>query len=69
MLVLTGNPRVVNGGMATTANTIRINRSTGDALAQAGGQWRVVPEPIVVIQNGDPLRLRLPMVRPIENER
>jgi lipopolysaccharide export system protein LptA len=34
MLVLTGNPRVVNGGMATTANTIRINRSTGDALAQ-----------------------------------
>jgi lipopolysaccharide export system protein LptA len=34
MLVLTGNPRVVNGGMATTANTIRINRTTGDALAQ-----------------------------------
>jgi lipopolysaccharide export system protein LptA len=34
MLVLTGNPRVANGGMATTANTIRINRATGDALAQ-----------------------------------
>jgi lipopolysaccharide export system protein LptA len=34
MLALTGNPRVVNGGMATTANTIRINRTTGDALAQ-----------------------------------
>ncbi len=34
MLVLTGNPRVVNGGMATTANTMRINRATGDALAQ-----------------------------------
>jgi lipopolysaccharide export system protein LptA len=34
MLVLTGNPRVANGGMATTANTIRINRATGEALAQ-----------------------------------
>jgi lipopolysaccharide export system protein LptA len=34
MLVLIGNPRVANGAMATTANTIRINRATGDALAQ-----------------------------------
>jgi lipopolysaccharide export system protein LptA len=34
MLVLTGSPRVTNGGMATTAKTIRMNRATGDALAQ-----------------------------------
>jgi lipopolysaccharide export system protein LptA len=34
MLALTGSPRVANGGMATTAKTIRINRATGDALAQ-----------------------------------
>jgi len=34
MLVLTGNPRVTDGAMATTAKTIRINRSTGDALAE-----------------------------------
>ena len=34
MLVLTGSPRVVSGGMATTAKTVRINRATGDALAQ-----------------------------------
>jgi lipopolysaccharide export system protein LptA len=33
MLALTGNPRVVDGGMATTAKTIRINRATGEALA------------------------------------
>jgi lipopolysaccharide export system protein LptA len=33
MLMLTGNPRVINGGMQTTAKTIRINRATGDALA------------------------------------
>jgi lipopolysaccharide export system protein LptA len=34
MLVLTGSPRVTNGGMATTAKSIHINRATGDALAQ-----------------------------------
>ena len=34
MLVLTGNPRFASGGMATTANSISINRATGDARAQ-----------------------------------
>ena len=34
MLALTGGPRVVEGGMATTAQTIRINRATGEALAE-----------------------------------
>ena len=34
MLVLTGNPRVMNGTMVTTAKTIRMNRATGDALAE-----------------------------------
>jgi len=34
ILVLTGSPRVANGGMATTADTIRINRATGEALAE-----------------------------------
>ncbi len=34
MLVLTGSPRVVDGGMTTTAQTIRMNRTTGDALAE-----------------------------------
>ncbi|HEV3511610.1 MAG TPA: LptA/OstA family protein [Candidatus Sulfotelmatobacter sp.] len=33
MLVLAGSPRIANGGMATTADSIRINRGTGDALA------------------------------------
>ena len=33
MLVLTGNPRVTNAGMATTAKSIKINRATGDAIA------------------------------------
>ncbi|MFY9676333.1 MAG: LPS export ABC transporter periplasmic protein LptC [Terriglobales bacterium] len=33
MLLLTGSPRVVDGGMTTTAQTIRFNRVTGDAVA------------------------------------
>jgi lipopolysaccharide export system protein LptA len=33
MLLLTGTPRVTNAGMSTTANSIRINRATGDAVA------------------------------------
>jgi lipopolysaccharide export system protein LptA len=36
MLVLSGSPRIANGGMATTAKAIHINRSTGDALADGG---------------------------------
>ncbi len=34
ILLLTGSPRVSDGGMMTTANTIRINRTTDDAIAQ-----------------------------------
>jgi lipopolysaccharide export system protein LptA len=33
LVVLTGSPRVIDGGMTTTAQTIRINRATGDATA------------------------------------
>ena len=34
MLVLNGSPRVVYTGMTTTAQTIRMNRATGDAFAE-----------------------------------
>jgi len=34
VITLVGNPRVVNGGMATTAKTIRINRQTNEAHAE-----------------------------------
>jgi lipopolysaccharide export system protein LptA len=34
MLILIGGPRITQGGMATTANTMRINRATGEALAE-----------------------------------
>ena len=34
LLVLSGSPRVVDNGMTTTAQTIRLNRATGDAIAE-----------------------------------
>ena len=34
MLVLTGSPRIVDGGMTTTGRTMRMNRATGDAFAE-----------------------------------
>ena len=34
MLVLNGSPRVEDTGMTTTAQTIRMNRATGDAVAE-----------------------------------
>lgn len=33
-LTLTGSPRIVDGGLTITANTLRIDRATGDAFAQ-----------------------------------
>jgi lipopolysaccharide export system protein LptA len=34
MLLLTGSPRVVEGGMTSTARAIRLNRATGDAFSE-----------------------------------
>jgi len=34
VLTLTGSPRVVESGMTTTAKTMRLNRTTGDATAE-----------------------------------
>jgi len=34
MLALSGSPRVVDNGMTTTAQTIRMSRATGDAIAE-----------------------------------
>src|SRR5215469_285441 len=34
MLVLSGSPRISSGGMASTASSVRINRGTGEALAE-----------------------------------
>ena len=34
VLMLTGSPRVADGGMTTTAGAMRLNRATGDAFAE-----------------------------------
>jgi len=34
MLVMSGSPRVIDSGMTTTAQVIRLNRATGDAIAE-----------------------------------
>jgi lipopolysaccharide export system protein LptA len=34
LALLTGSPRVEDGGMTTTAQTVRMNRATGDAVAE-----------------------------------
>jgi lipopolysaccharide export system protein LptA len=34
VLILTGSPRVADGGMTTTANSMRLHRATGDAFAE-----------------------------------
>jgi lipopolysaccharide export system protein LptA len=34
ILLLSGSPRIVDAGMATTARTVRLNRATGEGLAQ-----------------------------------
>jgi lipopolysaccharide export system protein LptA len=33
LLMLTGSPRIIDGGMTTTARTMRLKRATGDAFA------------------------------------
>src|SRR4029077_6812470 len=34
VLILTGSPRVTDGGMTTTANSMRLDRATGNAFAE-----------------------------------
>ena len=36
ILVLTGAPRILDSGMATTARTVKLNRATGDGFAEGG---------------------------------
>jgi lipopolysaccharide export system protein LptA len=61
VLTLVGSPRIVDGGMTTTANTIRLNRRGGDAQAegevkstyselkqQSGGAMLATADPIHV---------------------
>ncbi len=60
-LTLTGAPRVIDGGMTLTADSIRFNRLTGDAFAQGSVKTtysELRPEPNgALLASGDPVHV------------
>jgi lipopolysaccharide export system protein LptA len=61
MLVLTGSPRIMDGGMTTTAEVIRINRQTGDGFADNDVKTTysdLKPQPNgALLANSDPIHV------------
>ena len=61
MLVLTGSPRVIDGGTTTTAEIIRINRQTGDGFADNNVKTTysdLKPQPNgALLANSDPIHV------------
>ena len=61
MLSLTGSPRIVDAGMATTARTVRLNRSTSEAFAQGDVKTTysdLKPEPSgALLASSDPIHV------------
>jgi lipopolysaccharide export system protein LptA len=61
MLVLTGSPRILDGGMTTTAEVIRINRQTGDGFADNDVKTTysdLKPQPNgALLANSDPIHV------------
>jgi len=61
MLVLTGSPRIIDGGMTTTAEVIRINRQTGDGFADNDVKTtysELKPQPNgALLANSDPIHV------------
>ena len=61
MLVLNGSPRVIDGGMTTTAEVIRINRQTGDGFADNDVKTTysdLKPQPNgALLANSDPIHV------------
>jgi lipopolysaccharide export system protein LptA len=61
MLTLTGSPRIVDAGMATTARTVRLNRATGDGFAQGDVKTTYTdlkPEPTgALLASSDPIHV------------
>ena len=61
MLVMTGSPRVIDGGMTTTAEIVRINRQTGDGFADNDVKTTysdLKPQPNgALLANSDPIHV------------
>jgi lipopolysaccharide export system protein LptA len=60
-IVLTGSPRIVDAGMETTAQTVRLNRATGDGFAQGDVKTTysdLRPQPSgAMLASGDPVHV------------
>jgi len=60
-LLLVGEPRVIDAGMTTTANTIRMNRQSGDAFAEGNVKSTysdLKPQPDgAMLASGDPIHV------------
>jgi lipopolysaccharide export system protein LptA len=67
ILSLTGSPRIVDGGITTTADTLRMNRRTGDA--QAGGDVKTTYSELkaqpggALLASSDPIHVTAPSMR------
>jgi lipopolysaccharide export system protein LptA len=61
MLLLTGSPRVIDGGMTTTAVTVRLNRQTGNGFADDNVKTTysdLKPQPNgALLANSDPVHV------------
>src|SRR5271157_278293 len=61
MLVLTGSPRIIDGGTTTTAEVVRINRQTGDGFADNDVKTTysdLKPQPNgALLANSDPIHV------------
>ncbi len=70
-LLLTGSPRIVDGGMTTTAETIRLDRHTGDAAATGDVKTtysELKPQPGgALLAGGDPIHVTAPNMRAVRS--
>ena len=61
ILVLTGSPRVIDGGMTTTAMHVRMNRQTGEGFADDDVKTtysELKPQPNgALLANSDPIHV------------
>jgi lipopolysaccharide export system protein LptA len=67
VFLLTGSPRVVDDGITTTANTIRLNRRTGNAQAEGevkSTYSQLKPQPGgALLASSDPIHVTAPQMR------
>jgi lipopolysaccharide export system protein LptA len=72
-LVLTGSPRVVDGGITTTAETIRLDRRSGDALADGDVKStysELKPQPGgALLASSDPIHVTAPGMHSVRSSK